>query len=385
MNKKDNTSEEQLRYRAESQIKETKDKATTQASPADLHRIVHELEVHQIELEMQNEELQIVRSNLESSLNQYTDLYDFAPVGYFTLDSKGVILKANLTGSTLIGLERSALINRPFGFFVSPEYRSVLNSFLKTVFEGHSRGSCELSILKEDKQFLFVHIEALAVDPIPQCRIAVVDTTEHILIDRKLRESEQLLHSLFETMTQGIVFLDATHKIISINPAAAHILRLSIDQIQETKWPIQEWRVIREDGSEFPREEQPSQVAFRAGTLIKNVVMGILSPKITGCIWIRVNAIPQHSFRKINPCQVILIIEDITDFKRMASYNMLTKREKEVFLLLAKNLSRQIIANILGIKAKTVDKHRENLMEKLSIYDIEGIVKFAKLIGVIKS
>ncbi|MFO7635698.1 MAG: PAS domain S-box protein, partial [Clostridia bacterium] len=352
MNKNDKSPEEQLRLRAEMQIKEKREKASYPASLADLQRIVHELEVYQIELEMQNDELTVVRSSLESLLNQYTDLYDFAPVGYFTLDSNGKILKANLTGASLLGMERPALLNRPFGFFVLPEYRPILNTFLKTVFESQSRENCEVAILKEEKELFFVHIEAMALDTIQQCHIAVIDVTEQTLTQKKLSESEHLFHSLFKTITQGIVFLSPTHRIISINPAATRIPGLSMDLIQGASWPVPGWRVIREDGSVFPREEQPSEIAFRSDTIVVNVVMGITSPKAPGCTWLKVDAVPQHSFMKANPCQVILIIEDITHLKRIESYNTLTNREKQVFSLLARNLSRHTIAETLRIKPK---------------------------------
>lgn len=88
LNNDEKNLKEQLRNKAEMKIREKKGKASTPVSWADMNKIIHELEVHQIELEMQNEELRLVRSNLESLLDQYTDLYDFAPVGYFTLDKK---------------------------------------------------------------------------------------------------------------------------------------------------------------------------------------------------------------------------------------------------------------------------------------------------------
>jgi PAS domain S-box-containing protein len=384
LNKSGKSPEEQLRIRAEMQIKGKREKASSPTSTADLHKIVHELEVHQIELEMQNEELQAVRANLESLLEQYTDLYDFAPVGYYTLDRNGTILKANLTGANLVGMERSTLINRPFGFFVSPENRRAFKDFLKNVFENRSPQNCELAILNEDDEISFVHIEAIAFDSSPQCRIAAVDVTQQTLAEKKLEESERLFHSLFETMTQGVVFLDPKHRVISINPAGADILGLPVDRIQGTTWPGPDWRLIREDGSVFPNNEQPSQIVFRNDKVVRNEVMGIIYPKSTGCIWLKINALPQNSFKKERPCRAILILEDITHLKRMASYNMLTPREKEVFLLIAKRLGRQSIANILRINPKTVDKHRENLMEKLSIYDMEEIATFARLVGAIK-
>jgi PAS domain S-box-containing protein len=383
MNRNINKSPVELRLRAEKRLREKRDKSPSPGS--ELQRLVHELEVHQIELEMQNEELQQARSDLESYLSQYTDLYDFAPVSYFTLGRDGKILQANLTGANLLGVERSALANRPFGVFVSSEYRAAFNAFLELVFKSQIKETCEAAILKKEGEFLFVHIEALTSDSGQQCRLAVIDITERKQIEKTLRESERKFRALFETMTQGVMYKEPNGKIISVNPAAERILGLSIDQTQGITWPVPGWRVIHEDGSEFSQETLPSDVALGTATAVENVVMGVISPKTDGCIWLKINAVPQFISGEDEPSQVILTLENITDFKRMAVYNTLTPREKEVFKLLVKGGSRQIIAGTLNVSPKTVDKHKENLMEKLILRETEELVQFAKLIGVIRA
>jgi PAS domain S-box-containing protein len=124
-------------------------KAGVPKSAGDPQRLLHELEVHQIELEMQNAELQKARDELEAALEKYTDLYDFAPVGYFSIDESGAILEANLTGAALLGVERSRLINRRLLLFVSPTSRPVFLEFLKEVFTGPEDQVCEALLLKE--------------------------------------------------------------------------------------------------------------------------------------------------------------------------------------------------------------------------------------------
>ena len=88
---------------------------------ADPRRLLHEVQVHQVELEMQNAELQDARDRMEVLLEKYTDLFDFAPVGYFSVDEQGRILEANLTGAALLGVERSLLINLRFPRFMAPD------------------------------------------------------------------------------------------------------------------------------------------------------------------------------------------------------------------------------------------------------------------------
>ena len=103
----------ELRHQAEAILSErTKKVEPLPAAVADLHRLVHELEVHQIELEMQNKELVQTRAELEATLQRYTDLYDLAPVGYFTLSRDSTIRQVNLAGADLLGVERGNLIKR---------------------------------------------------------------------------------------------------------------------------------------------------------------------------------------------------------------------------------------------------------------------------------
>lgn len=104
-------------------------------SESDTLKIIHELEVHQVELEMQNEELKQAREIAELAEKKYTELYDFAPSGYLTLTKEGEISNLNLSAETLLGKERSKLIKSSFGFFISLDTRKVYNRFLQKIFK----------------------------------------------------------------------------------------------------------------------------------------------------------------------------------------------------------------------------------------------------------
>ena len=136
-----------LYRRAQAQLrKQQKDQKFQTANPqseADPQRLVHELQVHQIELEMQNGELEEARNKLEVLLADYTDLYDFAPVGYMSLNEQGQILKVNLTGAALLGVGRSRLINRPLAAYVAVADRRMFIDFLKQVFAGSESTSAK--------------------------------------------------------------------------------------------------------------------------------------------------------------------------------------------------------------------------------------------------
>jgi hypothetical protein len=120
--------------------------AVVPKSAAAARRLLHELQVHQIELEMQNAELRQARDELEVALDNYTNLYDFAPAGYFTLASAGTIRQVNLAGALLFGIERSRLVGQSFGLLVSASQRPVFNSFLKEVFAGGNQQPIDIEL-----------------------------------------------------------------------------------------------------------------------------------------------------------------------------------------------------------------------------------------------
>jgi PAS domain-containing protein len=136
IDKRETTEDAELRRRAEDLLRAKTAEAHPPRTEADTQRLLHELEVHQVELELQNAELLNAREELERTLATCTDIYDFAPVGYFTIDRDGVIRAANLTGSSLLRVERSLLLGRSFNSFLSPEARLDFTTFLEKVFTG---------------------------------------------------------------------------------------------------------------------------------------------------------------------------------------------------------------------------------------------------------
>jgi PAS domain S-box-containing protein len=136
------------------------------------------LQVHQIELEMQNEELRRAREEVEAGLAKYSTLYNFSPVGYFTLDCNTAILQVNLTGASLLGLERSRLLKRRFDSFVAEESRPDFNAFLDQVFKSRVKKAFDIALRGVGNQPLYVRIEALADESAPECHAVVMDITE---------------------------------------------------------------------------------------------------------------------------------------------------------------------------------------------------------------
>ena len=148
---------------------------------ADPRRLLHELQVHQVELQVQNAELQHARDRMEVLLAKYTDLYDFAPVGYFSVDEQGRILEANLTGAALLGVDRSLLISRHLPRFVAPGSQPIFHAFLARVFARTGKQVCEAELLKQGAAPFWAGMHGTAAisvsGPAKWCRVALLDIT----------------------------------------------------------------------------------------------------------------------------------------------------------------------------------------------------------------
>ena len=142
---------------------------------------IHELRVHQIELEIQNQELRLAQIKLEDSRRKYFDLYNFAPVGYFTLDEDGIILDVNLTGAVLLGVERLNLQKRAFIQYIDPNCRNMFHHHIKKVLETETKQTAELKLQKKDHESFYTHFETIVINDengkFIEFRITVTDIT----------------------------------------------------------------------------------------------------------------------------------------------------------------------------------------------------------------
>ena len=173
-------------------------------SPEETRRTVHELRVHQIELEIQNEELRLAQVELDASRARYFDLYDLAPVGYVTVSEPGLILEANLTAATLLGVERGGWATQPiFSRLILKEDQGIYYRHRKQLFETDEPQAWELRLVKKDGTAFWAHLEATAARDeggAPVCRVVISDVTE------MKRTQEALQQALNDVQTlRGIV------------------------------------------------------------------------------------------------------------------------------------------------------------------------------------
>jgi PAS domain-containing protein len=173
----DLTDAQLLRKNAEKKLKEAQNNSADAVVETDVKRLVHELQVHQIELEMQNEELRQANERAETALKKYTMMYDFAPMGYFTIDHNGIIYDLNFTGAELLGDRRFTLINSNFKLFVSEETLPVFNDFLSITYLGKSKESCEVMIGNDPEHLCHVYMEGIVTGDDGKCLLSVVDIT----------------------------------------------------------------------------------------------------------------------------------------------------------------------------------------------------------------
>ena len=191
--------------------------------------LIHELRVHQIELEMQNEELRRAQNDLEISLSRYADLYDFAPIGYFTFDEQGRIIEVNLTGAKQLGVVRGNLIKAPFVAMVTESDKNVYLSHLKKIFDAREVHTCEVRLKIKDEGEFYARLDSIfmkSANGAVSCRTSVTDITERKRAEAALFESEQRVRRLNEQILNMVMVL--SHDIRGPLVAIASILKLML-------------------------------------------------------------------------------------------------------------------------------------------------------------
>jgi PAS domain S-box-containing protein len=212
-----------LRRRAEEVLKRQPE-ALRNMQPGDVQHLIHELQVYQVELELQNEELRRTQRELEASRDRYVDLYDLAPIGYFTLSEKGLILEANLTGASMLDVERVSLIGRPLAQFILRADQDTFYLRRRQLFETQAPQVFEIRLLRNDESRFWARIEAIPAQSSSGdrivCRATVSDITEQLRakqqIEAALTEKEVLLKEVYHRVTNN---LQALIYLIDINAA----------------------------------------------------------------------------------------------------------------------------------------------------------------------
>jgi len=238
----------QLRQQAEMQLKSTV--PVPPLSEADTQKLFHELQVHQIELEMQNEQLQESISATEDTIN----LYDFAPVGYFTLSRTGKIVRLNFNGAQKLGKDRSHLINSNFRIFLSNDSQPAFNLFLGNVFQSKVKESCELILSVDGREPMHVQLNGIATESGEQCLLTAIDITDRKLTEKFLRNSQALLKSSLESQKDTILLsIDRDYRYLYFNQAHSDSMKSAYNMDVQLGMNILEY-ITSEDDREIAKE-----------------------------------------------------------------------------------------------------------------------------------
>ncbi len=211
----------QLRRQAEELILKP-DFSKTPVDVEDPLRLIYELQTYQVELELQNDALQTTQRELMEFKINYTQLFDFTPVGYVTLDSKGSILNANLTLATMLSTERTELINQPLFDYIRFEDQDTYYLHLQTLLDSKERQACNLKMEKNDGTSFDVRLESTVI---PDCctgearyRTVIIDVTERRRAERLLKYGQRQLESVLDNIEASIYVADmSTYEILFMN------------------------------------------------------------------------------------------------------------------------------------------------------------------------
>ena len=187
--------------------------------------LLHELQVHRIELEMQNDELRRSHGELDAARARYFNLYDLAPVGYCSVDEQGLILQTNLAAATLLGLTRSALIKQPFSRFIFKADQDTWYLHRKLLAASGQAQQLELRLVQQDGTPVWVHVAASAANDAagpPVTLVVLSDVSDRKLMEAAMRESEERFRALV-TWSPEPMLVHSGGNVIYANPAAIKI------------------------------------------------------------------------------------------------------------------------------------------------------------------
>lgn len=194
-------------------------------------RMLHELNLYQVELELQNRELREAQLELEETRGRYVDIYDFAPLAYFTFDAHGSILELNLAGAALLGKDRLSLLGTSFVNFIARHERNEFLSYVRSCLSGEGKANVEFELELQDGKAIKVQtvrvVTKFARGYIDACRIAFQDVTERQMAELKLRLTSKIL----ENTQEGIMLTDAQTRIVAVNPSFLKTTGYESDEI----------------------------------------------------------------------------------------------------------------------------------------------------------
>jgi PAS domain S-box-containing protein len=352
---------DQLRRRAEARLRERMKQAAAAREESDPQRLVHELQVHQIELEMQNEELRASRAEVEALLERYTDLYDFAPVGYLTVGRDGVIRQINLTGARLLGQARSHLQERRLGLFVREPDRSDLSAFLEKAFASQENTVCEVTILHQGSSPLDILITAQGSSNGQECRMTMVDITERRLAAKKLAQTYEEIEARIIGRTRELIESNkALEMEVLSRRTAEETLHRKSEELKDKATRLEESNIALKvllTQRETDKGELEQKVLLNLNQLIIPYLEKIKRRKLDAKLRAYITVLESNLKEIVSPFANNL----------SSRFLRLSHTEMEVANLIRQGKSTKAIAEMMHLAESTIDFHRNNIRAKLGL------------------
>ncbi len=226
-----------LRQKAEDRLRKKNEELALQLQIKSLDtetlKLIHELEVHQIELEMQNEELVQTKLQAQSAADKYSELYDFAPSGYYTLSKGGEIIELNLLGAQFLEKNRDYLKNRRFDLFVSRDSLATYNLFFEKVFQSKKNESCDLVLLRDDDTPINVHLSGIIRSDGSQCLVSATDITKKMHSEKAVQDSDEKYRLLADHMTDIVWLMDMDFRVTFQSPSSEKLRGFTLEEMKE--------------------------------------------------------------------------------------------------------------------------------------------------------
>ena len=306
---------------------------------------LHELQVHQIELEMQNEELRRTQIALETSRAHYVELFDFAPVGYLTLTTEGFISEINLTSTKLLGAKPKDMIHKRFAKFIADEHKDRWYQFFQRTKQQNDKQSIRLPLRRKDGTSLFAHFDCQyekAEDALPLLRIALTDITERTLTEAALRNAQARLALAVEAVQAGYWDWNLTTRTLYVSPEWKRQIGFDDSELVDG-WEQKEERLHPDDQAMVKTATEN----FIAGRLPVYELQFRLRHKDGSYRWIHSRAALLRDTDN-QPCRMLGINLDITDYMRSKELNEQREKMEQSFRLYVASQTAAAIAHELN-------------------------------------
>ena len=311
-----------LRDKAEAAFRAKSLQAAANPATMSPEQTLHELQVHQIELEMQNDELRQAQVQIETSRARYFDLYDMAPIGYCTVNAQGLVTEANVKAATMLGITRSTLVGQPITRFILPDDQDVYYLQQRRPLANGDTHRCELRLIVPEKPPIWVRIEAAAVADFGDLRMVLSDITESkavkddlVAVNKTLSDQNIKLQVVFENVLEGIIICGLDGRLQSCNPAALCMHGFATEKealLNHTDLAAQ-FELRTTAGRVLPFEEWPISCVLQ-GKQLQGVEISIQK---TGQDFNRILSYHGSIIRDVsgNNLLAIIMVRDITQFK----------------------------------------------------------------------